>query len=31
MKKYYFDFSKVQAIAASILIKNQYDFFASDD
>ena len=25
------NFSKVQSIAASILIKNPYDFFASDD
>ena len=31
VKKYFFDFFKVQAIAASILIKNPYGFFASDD
>ena len=31
MKKYFFDFFKVQAIAASILIKNSYGFFPSDD
>ena len=31
MKKYYFDFSKVQAIAAFMLIKNPYGFFPSDD
>ena len=31
VKKYLFDFSKVHAIAASILIKNPFGSFASDD
>ena len=31
VKKYFFDFSKVQAIAAFMLIKNPYGFFPSDD
>ena len=31
VKKYFFDFSKVHAIAATILIKNPFGFLASDD
>ena len=31
VKKYFFDFCKVNAIAASILIKNPFGFFASHD
>ena len=31
VKKYFFDFSKVHAIAASILIKNPFGFFVSHD
>ena len=31
VKKYFSDFSKVHAIAVSILIKNPFGFFALDD